>query len=191
MAAWLTTEDEANYGRELLDVAQRSALHALAPTLQQIQEDNAQLRQRLAQEARHRLDQQVAAEVPDYQTIDRDPRWHQWLSTVDPLSGRVRQTLLNDAISSGSAARVRAFFDGFRREAGNQSSGSTATTSGRTRSSSSGRPTYTRAQIAKFYNDKRLGAYVGREAEWARLEHELIAAGRENRILGAIDWHGK
>ena len=34
-----------------MDFAQRAAAHALAPTLQQIQEDNATLRQRLAIEA--------------------------------------------------------------------------------------------------------------------------------------------
>jgi hypothetical protein len=30
-----------------------------------------------------------------------------------------------------------------------------------------------------------IGAYIGREAEWARIEQEIIAGGREGRILGA------
>jgi hypothetical protein len=42
--------------------------------LQQIQQDNAQLRQRLAVEARRRLDSQVATAVPNYQQVDQDPR---------------------------------------------------------------------------------------------------------------------
>jgi hypothetical protein len=30
---------------------------------------------------RRNLDQRVAAAVPNYQEIDRDPRWLQWLNT--------------------------------------------------------------------------------------------------------------
>jgi hypothetical protein len=29
------------------------------------------------------------------------------------------------------------------------------------------------------------------DAEWARWEHELIAAGREGRIIGALDLAGR
>jgi hypothetical protein len=59
--------------------------------------------QRLALETRARLDREVAAAVPNYQEIDNDPRWHQWLRQVDPYNGRIRQELLNDAIAAGSA----------------------------------------------------------------------------------------
>jgi len=44
------------------------------------------------------------------------------------------------------------------------------------------KPVYTRAQIAQLYSAHRKGAYVGREAEWARQDLDIIAAGREGRI---------
>ena len=44
--------------------------------------------------------------------------------------------------------------------------------------------TYTRAQITQMWNLRRQGKI--NDADWARWEHELIAAGRENRILGAL-----
>lgn len=44
------------------------------------------------------------------------------------------------------------------------------------------KPIYTRAMIAANYADKRRGAYNGRDAEWARLDADMIAAGREGRI---------
>ena len=91
--------------------------------------------------------------MPNYREVDRDPRWHQWLLQTDPLSGVPRQQILNDAIASTDANRVAAFFRGFKQEAGNQSSGSAATAPGRASSSSSGRPIYTRDQIAKLYDD--------------------------------------
>jgi hypothetical protein len=34
-----------------------------------------------------RLDADLAAAVPNYQEIDADPRWLQWLGEIDPLTG--------------------------------------------------------------------------------------------------------
>jgi hypothetical protein len=39
------------------------------------------------------------------------------------------------------------------------------------------------AQIKNFYAQRHRGAYT--DADWAKLEQELIAAGREGRIAGA------
>ena len=92
MSTWLTSEDEQNYGRDLLDVSQRAALHAVAPELQEIRNQNANLQQQLAREQRHRLDQQIEHALPDFRERDRDRRWHAWLRGTDTLSGRVRQS---------------------------------------------------------------------------------------------------
>jgi hypothetical protein len=62
---------------------------------------------------------------------------------------------------------------------------------GRARLASSGKPIYTRDQITKLYDQHRRGAYVGREAEWARLEVDMIRAGAEGRILNPVDVAGK
>jgi hypothetical protein len=44
---------------------------------------------------------------------------------------------------------------------------------------------YTRQEIARLYAQHHKGAYVGRETEWRRQEADIIAAGREGRVLGA------
>jgi len=206
--SYLTQEDVQNYGNELIDVTQRAALHAVAPHLQEIERQNAELRERLAREARRNLDQQVEIAVPNYREIDRDPRWHRWLLGIDVLSGRVRQQLLNEAISSAAAPRVISFFRGFLNEEAATGHNDSAPTSyqpaapreaavnlsslaapGRARPATGGdaslppeRPFYTRAQIRDLYSAHRKGAYVGREAEWARQDADIIAAGREGRI---------
>jgi hypothetical protein len=113
---YLTPQDRADYGDELLDVSQRAAMQAVAPWLQQLQAENADLRARQAREQRRRLDSQVAQAVPNYRVFDQDPRWHQWLLWPDRLSGRVRQQLLDEAIASGDTRRVVAFFKGFEAE---------------------------------------------------------------------------
>ena len=114
--SWLTEQDRQNYGDELLNVSQRAALHALAPELQDIRQQNAELQRRLAQEARRNLDAAVERAIPNYREVDRDPRWHNWLLQTDPLTGVPRQQILNDAIASTDAGRVAAFFRGFFRQ---------------------------------------------------------------------------
>jgi hypothetical protein len=120
--------------------------------------------------------------------VDRDPRWISWLSGVDALTGRARQVLLDDAIASTDANRVAAFFQKFMREAGDTPASAAAP--GRARSSS-GKPIYTRSQVTQLYRAHQQGAYTGREAEWARQEHDIIRAGAEGRILGGTDVAGK
>jgi hypothetical protein len=207
-SAYLTDQDLENYGAELIDVTQRAALQAVAPKLQEVEQQNADLRKRLAIEARRRLDQAVELSVPNYREIDRNPRWHRWLLGIDVLSGRVRQQLLNEAISAASAPRVISFFRGFLQE--EQATGhiepapssqqpaaprepviplASIAAPGRARPATGGdtsvppdKPIYTRAQIAQLYRAHQKGAYVGREAEWARQDADIIAASREGRI---------
>jgi hypothetical protein len=206
--SYLTEADVENYGPELIDVTQRAALQAIQPQLQAVEQQNAELQRRLAVEARRRLDQAVEQAVPNYKEIDRNPRWHRWLVGIDVLSGRVRQQLLNEAISSSSAPRVISFFRGFINDEAATGHAEPAPPSqqpaapreaamtlaslaapGRARPATGGdtafppdKPIYTRAQIAQLYRLHQKGAYVGREAEWNRQDADIIAAGREGRI---------
>jgi hypothetical protein len=189
MANFLTQDDVNNYGTELVDFAQRAAAHCLAPHLMSLEQQNAELQARLAKESRHRLDSQVEQAVPNYREIDRDPNWHRWLLGYDVLSGEVRQRLLNAAIQRGDSSSVVAFFKAYQRESGSTHAASPAS-GGRGRSSGN-KPIYTRAQVAQLYAAHQKGLFAGRESEWARQEHDIIAAGREGRILGATDVAGK
>jgi hypothetical protein len=181
MANYLTQNDVDAYGHDLVDFSQRAAMQAVAPYIQNLKQQTADLRARQAQQQRRRLDQAVDAAVSDFREVDRNPRWHQWLLGVDQMSGRIRQVLLNDAIDRGNTARVVAFFRQF------QQTGQTAPGLGavlQRRPSPRGR-IYTRPEITRLYEQHRRGAYAGREAEWARQEADIIAAGREGRVASA------
>ena len=184
--AWLTDKDVQEYGSDLLNVSQRAALAAVSPHLQDLEQANAELRQRLAIEARHRLDSQVEAAIPNYRELDQHPDWHSWLRGIDSLSGRVRQQLLNEAIASGNAARCIAFFRGFFARSGSAAGGGASAAYGRSRSMPSGK-VYSRSEIQRLYEAHRKGAYAGREADWQRQEYDIIAAGREGRIQHPVD----
>ena len=191
--SWLTKDDVDNYGPELINVTQRAALHAVSPHIQQPNQQNAQLQRQLAVEARRNLDQRVGHTVPNYREIDRDPRWHQYLLGVDALSGRRRQTLLNDAINSGDHNRIATIFRTFQQQAGAQppQAHQAATRSTPFARSASGGRIYSRDDISKLYRRHQQGAYANRKSEWARQEADIIAAGREGRIRNPVDVNGK
>jgi len=141
---------------------------AVAPHLQELERQNAELRNHLAREVRRNLDQRLAEAVPNFREIDRDPRWLQWLTGCNALSGQIRQQLLDDAVAKGNAGRVIAFFRGFLQEAAAGRHGQPGQAAG-------GKPIYTRAQITQMASLRRKGVYS--DVEWATWEAELIAAG--------------
>jgi hypothetical protein len=184
---FLTQQDYSNFGSDLVDFTQRAAVQAVAPHLESLEQQNAELQRRLAREARHALDARVERAIPDFREIDSDPSWLNWLAQLDPLSGRQRQQLLNEAIAASDTGRVLGFFRQFQREAGAASHTSGhdlgPAHSRRTRSSGSGGAVYTRPQIQRLYEMHRRGAYAGREDAWARQEADIVRAGAEGRIL--------
>jgi hypothetical protein len=181
MQHYLTQRDRDNFGDDLLDLTQRGAMHAVSPHLANLQQQNEALLRGLAQERRHRLDQQVAELVPDYKTIDEEPAWHRFLLGVDPMSGRIRQALLDDAIRKGNPERVRAMFDAYRGSADRSGSAGGASSTRRSRAAASA-PVYTRDTIAKLYEAHRRGDFANRQAEWDRIEADIFDAQRTGRV---------
>jgi hypothetical protein len=189
----LTAQDFQNYGGELIDLSQRAVISAVGPELQQLHRQNDELRNRLARETRRTVEQRLEQAVPDWRSIDQSAEWQRWLSMPDPLSGVIRQTLLSGAIANGDAHRVVGFFEGFRCEAGGADDDSDYAVAHRARRRAAavnfGQPTYTRAQIQRFYEQRRKGLYD--DAQWQRLENEIVRAGAEGRISGALDVNGR
>ena len=208
---YLTEQDVQNYGPELIDFTQRAAQQVFEPQLSKLEEENQQLRSRLAREARRALDERVEEAIPNYREIDRNPRWHNWLRLPDLLSGRIRQELLNDAANASNATRVIGFFRSFLAEEAATGHSDAAPSSpparaaarepvipmqtlaapGSVRPAGGGesslppdKPHYTRDSIKQFYRDKARGAYAGREQEALAIERDIVRAPLEGRYRG-------
>jgi len=179
--SYLTQDDRKIFGDELLDVAQRSALHVMAPELARLEDENAQMRARLMRADKRSIDQALDQAIPNWRVINNDPRFHQWLREGDTYSRVPRQRLLNEAAERGDANRVVAFFHGFLSEG--------TAPLGPTRYPSSAATIYTRAEITKMAALRRQGKID--DQAWARWEHEMVAAGREGRIAGALSLDGR
>jgi len=162
-----------------------TARHALAPQLQQLYDENLQLWDQLNSAAKTAIDQYLDANVPNWRQINADERFHNWLLQPEPYSGIIRDRLLKDAAHAANAPRVASFFKGFLAAAGQAPA---AHASQRNSRAPSGKPIYTRGQITQMASMRRRGQ-IG-DTEWARWEHELVAAGREGRIIGALGIDG-
>lgn len=140
---------------------------------------------------------ELASRVPNWREVNENSNFHSWLLEVDPLTGLTRQSLLEDAQKSLDVRRVANFFASWQALNGQSVAQSPRDASASElakqvspgRSRSNGAPsenqskTYTPQDITKFFDDVRKGLYRGKEAERDRIERDIFAAQRENRIV--------
>jgi len=190
MASYLTLEDEKNFGPELLDVAIRSARHALDPQLQQLRDENAQLRDEVSRNTMSSIDQYLDQHISNWRELNASEEFHRWLLLPDTFSGVIRDRLLKDAARSGDASRVANFFRAYLAAAGQASVGQAPAGRAprRAATTSSGQRIYDRNQITKMWERRRQGRI--NDADWAKWEHELCRASAEGRIRGGLDQDG-
>jgi hypothetical protein len=204
----LTPEDEAAYGPEMIDLIKRATQQAIAP----LQQENAELRQRVVRQDKNSVMQALEGAVPSWRQINSSPQFKRWLSLPDLYSGNIRQKLLMDAYQAADAPRVVSFFRGFLRDeavTGNAQVSTppaqqpvpqaptreaavpltTIASPGRARPVSEAqsqtpadKPVFTRTDVKRFYDDVRSGKWAGRDAEKAAFEQALFAAQREGRV---------
>lgn len=207
----VTDKDVEEYG-ESLDVMRkvsREELGSVASRIAQLENMLKQLQTTVVPQVQNVAHKQaVSAEqsfwadltraVPNWREVNDNADFQSWLLDIDPLTGISRQTYLEDAQRSLDAGRVSNFFRTWLELSGQatvaQNNGRAAATAelekqvtpGRSRNS--GNPSaskakmYTPTDISKFFNDVRSGKYKGREQERDRIERDIFAAQRENRI---------
>lgn len=126
--------------------------------------------------------------VPDWEKINDDPKFSDWLDQMDGFSGYRRRVILDDARRKCHAQRVAAFFTAWKAETGVQKPKPTVP-SGRVQPSgnrSSGgvpeKPIYTVEQVTKFYNDVARNQFRGTKEEAEHIKRDIVAAQAEGRI---------
>lgn len=211
---YVTDQDEQDFGADTIDLIRRAAREEFAGQLAAERDRVAKLEAALRtlqtdvipKVEKVATTQQVSAEqafwrdlaviVPDWQAINDDPDFHQWLLEVDPLTGASRQSYLEAAHGQYDAARVAKFFSTWKATAVPAPAAPASPkpvaselerqiAPGRARGGdppSQEKKTYSRADIANFYDDVRSGKYVGREQEKAQLERDIFLASQEGRV---------
>ena len=129
---------------------------------------------------RAEIERALDQRVPSWRDVYQDPRFSSWLSQPDEFSGATRSQLLRNAVANGDAFRVVRFYQGFLAEAGQSQYRSYQSR----RSPQASGKIYSRGEIKQLYESRRLGGIDA--AKWGAIENDIIAAGREGRIVGAV-----
>ena len=205
----LITEDDVKEYGDSINIMRKAAREEVAQANNRVAQLESKLNQLQAVVPKVQAQQQqtseqafwakVASDVPNWNEINNDQGFQNWLLEIDPLTNIQRQTYLEDAQKSLDGNRAVQFFRAWEQANGKPSAQSTRPSPnpqlqkqvapGRSRSGSapnSGEPaTYTPADITQFFTDVRKGKYKGREDERGRIERDIFAAQAEGRIVNA------
>lgn len=213
----ITDAEVKEYTPELLDVVRRQAKEEFDPILTQLQTQvnaltakNTQLEQALRgvgtsveRVSMSELVSNIERMMPEFQAVNNDPRFADWLKELNPLTGRQYNIDFLGARDARDAARVVEFCRLYQSllspapadepqarapestvvtpplselttpNSGDNAPAPLALTPGRV---------WNEGEIKRFYADKSTGKYVGRETLATSLEAEIFKASRENRI---------
>jgi len=187
------TKEETAYYQQKIAALEGVIANLQASVLPRVE----QVAQRQAVSAEQSFWSDLTATVPNWRDINQNKDFHAWLLEVDPLTGMNRQSHLDDAQRNLDVRRVAAFFSTWQASTGHsiaqepravaKSQLEKQVVPGRGRTAAApaaDQPkTYSPSEIAKFFDDVRKGAYRGRETERDRIERDIFAAQRENRIV--------
>ena len=127
--------------------------------------------------------------VPEWERINADQGFLNWLAEEDPVYGVPRQNALHLAQQQLNVERVAAVFNAYigpRKEQAPKTDPLDKHVSPKSAASvapaPTSKPVITQAQITQFYNELRQGKYRGNEAEAARLEQLINSALAEGRV---------
>jgi hypothetical protein len=209
----ITQEEIDEFGPDLVDLIGRKAKELYEPTIKSLKSEVSKLQgqlggvtQTVQMTARDRLLAKLDAEVEDWQTVNRNQEFLDWLDNVDPYSGETRGKMLTEAYEQNDAARVVTFFKGFLAEHAavrpTESTVDSPAPAGRTPSVSlegqiaPGRRKHatgmtgaqrekriwSQPEIAAFYHDVQKGRYRKTEDMKREIERDIISAAAEGRI---------
>lgn len=212
---YVTDKDEQEFGADTIDLIRRAAreefagqlaaererVASLEAALRTLQTDVIPKVEKVANTQQVTVEQafwrDLSVAVPEWQAINDDPEFHQWLLEVDPLTGSSRQNYLEAAHAQLDVARVAKFFTTWKAAAvpapvapatpkppvASELERQIAPGRGRGGDPpSQEKKTYSRGEIAKFYDDVRSGRYSGREQEKSQIERDIFLATQEGRV---------
>ena len=200
-------EEIAEYGPEFVDLVGRIVKDSTAAHVAEISQLKNQLKHvggQIGAGAREQMMNRLANDIPNWEEINTNQDFLDWLALPDAYSGDIRHNMLHAAFERNDAPRVTAFFKGFLAEMAavqppEPEPGKKAVTlnktplrnlaaPGRARSTAAPspapveKPIITASEIATFYTELGLGKWRGREKEAKEMEAQIFAAQAEGRI---------
>lgn len=195
-----TQEEREQYGDDLLALVDRIASQRAASVAPQavgqvdltpVQERMQRLEKFVEVTAEEAFFRDLGTLVPHYKAQNVDTGFVNWLAEVDPLAGKPRQALFDEAYNALDVNRIAAFFKAFpyqatvARTSTNQPTLEQQVAPEQNRSAPpapAGKKQWTRGEIQQFYTDVRRGVFQKNLDEMARIEQDIFAAQQEGRV---------
>ena len=195
----VTDADVQAFGEDLIEVQRKVAREVAAEfrgELDAMKAENEKLREQLnttgSQVSEASFEQRLYRLVPDFQKVNADERWIGWLNEVDPLLRAPRKSVAQEAFNQADAEAVAHYVGMFKssiapvepvndkaaeleKQIQPKRSASSAPVSQQVR-------TYTDAQVQKMFQKSVELSSRGQRDEAMKLEAEIDAAYRENRV---------
>lgn len=196
----VTDADVEAFGSDLIEVQRKVAREVAAEfrgELDAMRAENEKLREQLnntgTQVSEASFEQRLYRLVPDFETVNADPKWIAWLNEVDPLLRAPRATVAQQAFNRGDAEGVAHYVAMFKKSIAPVEPTADKTTELElqiqpNRSATSTPPAsqkgkiYTNADIEKMFRKATDLGVKGRVEEAKKLEAEIDAAFMEGRV---------
>jgi hypothetical protein len=196
----VTDADVEAFGSDLIEVQRKVAREVAAEfrgELDTMRAENDKLREQLnstgTQVSEASFEQRLYRMVPDFEAVNTDPKWINWLSEIDPLLRAPRSSVAQQAFNRGDAEGVAHYVSLFR-----QTVNPVEPTANKTnelelqiqpnRSATSTPPNsqkgkvYTNADIEKMFRKATDLGIRGQTDAAKKLEAEIDAAFMEGRV---------
>lgn len=162
---------------------------AVTQAIEQLQQQVQGTHQSVALTAEQVFFSELTKLVPNWQEINGHDAFLAYLEQIDPIYGRPRQLALDEAQRTANAQRAAAIFKAFIATlppppAAPPAESPTPRGAGAPPPPTpQGKPVYTQATLAKFYDDLRRGVYRSRPQDAERLNAEFNTAIAEGRVV--------
>lgn len=196
----ITEQDKEAFGTDLIDLIDRATEQKLAGSREleaQLRAEINELKGKLGNVSerqvvsdKDRYETALTAAVPDWQALNVDQGFLNWLAEVDPVYGMPRQYALTNAYEALDATRTANIFNQYKKSLApaTQNRANLQSQVAPTRSRTSPAPTnpnvdkrvYTQQDIDAFYSEWRRGLID--EAQAVQIENDIHAATTEGRI---------
>ena len=198
----ITEQDKEAFGADLIDLIERATEAKLAGSRQleaQLTAEIAELKGKLGNVTerqvvsdKDRYESALTTAVPDWQALNVDQGFLNWLAEVDPVYGVPRQYALNNAYEALDAGRTATIFNQYKKSVtppapstnrpnlNSQVAPTRSRTSPAPSNANLDKRVYTQQDIDAFYAEWRRGMID--EAEAVQIEKDIHAATVEGRI---------
>jgi len=133
----------------------------------------------------------LSAHVKDLDEINLDPKFAEWLNTIEPGSGMQRMILFRRAENSQDVVRIAGFFNDYAAKRDSHKNilknkvtptGSSVANSTHVGKDTTNNKIWTTSQIDKFMDDQIRGLFKGRETQEKEISAEIDLAISQGRV---------